>query len=220
MKQIGLGIVQYTQGADEKYPYRCTTPDGSDNDATSWKAALQPFIKSNDVFQCPDNPDKAFNDAGGAAPGPISYGPNTKPNAGTGGTTIGVFGTGCGGNGFYTASSALNDINTPATTIEVVEETYNIKNNGNFGCTDFNITDDGNFASTLFVGHTAMSNYLFCDGHVKSLRPLATVNSGNGGSGSTDTWDENGADISGGTTSGDGGNANTILTTAATMYKP
>ena len=46
LKQIGLGLLQYTQDYDQKLPI-LTTQQG-------WFGALQPYVKSTRLFQCPD----------------------------------------------------------------------------------------------------------------------------------------------------------------------
>src|SRR6188472_4028670 len=46
LKQIGLGIMQYTQDYDEKYPE--FNPSG-----LGWAAATQPYLKSTQILQCP-----------------------------------------------------------------------------------------------------------------------------------------------------------------------
>ena len=62
MKQIGLGIIQFMQDGDEMLPPRIIfLVPGQE---TSWRAILQPFIKSTAVFQCPDNPSRALPDLG------------------------------------------------------------------------------------------------------------------------------------------------------------
>lgn len=43
-------------------------------------------------------------------------------------------------------------------------------------------------SNNLFAGHVGTSNYLFCDGHVKSLRPTATTNASGSGSGTINLW--------------------------------
>jgi len=55
LKQIALGMMQYTQDYDEHFPkYR--VPAVSSNTAAvpyGWAESLQPYIKSIQVFQCP-----------------------------------------------------------------------------------------------------------------------------------------------------------------------
>lgn len=42
--------------------------------------------------------------------------------------------------------------------------------------------------SCLFAGHQKLSNFLFCDGHVKAMVPLNTIDRASGGGGSTCMW--------------------------------
>jgi len=54
LKQIGLGMLQYTQDYDEHYPmYR----PGASTAARpyGWADALQPYLKSTQIFQCPSD---------------------------------------------------------------------------------------------------------------------------------------------------------------------
>ena len=48
LKQIGLGLLQYTQDYDEKFP-----PAASSADAYGWANAVQPYVRSTQLFQCP-----------------------------------------------------------------------------------------------------------------------------------------------------------------------
>ena len=57
LKQIGLGIQQYTQDYDEKMPYSASLY-GAANFATTagsinWIAGIQPYVKSWQLFRCP-----------------------------------------------------------------------------------------------------------------------------------------------------------------------
>ena len=78
MKQIGLGVMQYTQDFDEKLPYLSPNnalanrsdmqlPDGRGfSGRWAWPLQLYPYIKSQQVFVCPSdpNPNNGFNDNG------------------------------------------------------------------------------------------------------------------------------------------------------------
>src|SRR3954470_18379090 len=48
LKQIGLGIMQYTQDYDERMPPRRTT-----NQTESFRTLVFPYIKSTQLFVCP-----------------------------------------------------------------------------------------------------------------------------------------------------------------------
>lgn len=50
MKQIGLGLMQYTQDYDELLPLYYSPNDGYN---TAWQYVVMPYIKSNQVFVCP-----------------------------------------------------------------------------------------------------------------------------------------------------------------------
>jgi prepilin-type N-terminal cleavage/methylation domain-containing protein/prepilin-type processing-associated H-X9-DG protein len=54
MKQIGLGVIQYVQDYDEKFPSVERAPDGNPLLVTS-SLILGPYIKSANVFECPDD---------------------------------------------------------------------------------------------------------------------------------------------------------------------
>jgi prepilin-type N-terminal cleavage/methylation domain-containing protein/prepilin-type processing-associated H-X9-DG protein len=62
LKQIALGVFQYTQDYDEKYPKVIVNggsgspPSGTTSTPTNpygWADALQPYLKSTQIFQCP-----------------------------------------------------------------------------------------------------------------------------------------------------------------------
>jgi prepilin-type N-terminal cleavage/methylation domain-containing protein/prepilin-type processing-associated H-X9-DG protein len=53
-KQIGLGILQYTQDYDERYPvYTYVDSAGNEPNANGWAVLIQPYVKSTQVLQCP-----------------------------------------------------------------------------------------------------------------------------------------------------------------------
>jgi prepilin-type N-terminal cleavage/methylation domain-containing protein/prepilin-type processing-associated H-X9-DG protein len=64
LKQLGLGVMQYTQDYDEKYP------GGGDNygSGIGWGGQIYPYVKSKQVYICPSD--------GGDIPPDASYGYN------------------------------------------------------------------------------------------------------------------------------------------------
>jgi prepilin-type N-terminal cleavage/methylation domain-containing protein/prepilin-type processing-associated H-X9-DG protein len=50
LKQIGLGLIQYTQDYDERLPR-----NDSARDVSTWIDNLQPYIKSDQLFICPSD---------------------------------------------------------------------------------------------------------------------------------------------------------------------
>jgi prepilin-type processing-associated H-X9-DG protein len=180
-----LGILQYTQDYDEKYPLRRFAPFGTgaaysssdpaerDYDDNSWRTVVQPYIKSTQLFACPSNPDNSkksydpeFN---------RSYAANATWIVNNGVTTeLGVFG--------QAGPVALSQVQSPSQVIAVTEIWHVpwvaviIDRNA----VAYNDSGTGGPASVtayqdvLWAGHFGRSNYLFADGHVKSLRPTQT----------------------------------------------
>jgi len=98
LKQIGLGLMQYTQDYDEKYPIQGFYPSGADqvkypNGNTSnnnWIIRIYPYVKSVQVFNCPSNSGPPWKGGSGSVsssdPNPVntvSYGMNSLLNGGT-----------------------------------------------------------------------------------------------------------------------------------------
>src|SRR5689334_25398731 len=52
-KQIGLGILQYVQDYDERYPL--SRVDNSGITRNTWYGMIQPYVKSTQLFQCPSD---------------------------------------------------------------------------------------------------------------------------------------------------------------------
>ena len=177
LKQIGLAITQYTQDYDETLPtrYNAYPPE------VSWRAMIQPYAKSKGVLQCPDNPSKDLNDLGSDGYNP-SYSV-TRYDSGSGGAFRD------GGTGLVPV--ALASLVTPATTLMVGESTaryseINIVDAAGGQQIAPGLTNNTTQSSgCIFAGHTGMTNFLFCDGHVKTMHPLATVGTDQGGSGAS-----------------------------------
>ena len=79
LKQIGLGILQYTQDFDERYP--TGTRFGTAYVGIGWIGAINPYTKSIQVFQCPSDPGPTASTlAGGIGEKrvPVSYAYSTN----------------------------------------------------------------------------------------------------------------------------------------------
>jgi len=178
-KQIGLGLLQYAQDYDERLP--CLGIGNGTIGYHSWHQMTQPYLKSIQIFVCPSNTN--------ANTGFDSFVPTeTAISADYAGVDTGNT-SGAGTNGFFqyaqAPGTALSSINNPATTLAVTEA-----NSNNSTKWEYDITDSTGItgANSLFAGHLSTSNYLFADGHVKSLRPTATIDSSSGGSASVNMW--------------------------------
>lgn len=169
--------MQYTQDYDEILPLRY----GANPPEYSWRAMVQPYIKSKAVFQCPDNPSKDLVDLGSDGYNP-SYAA-TRYDTGSGG----AFRDDANGP----APVALAAIQTPSSTLMVGESTARYS--------ELHIADPSaslespigtannttQASGCLYTGHTGMANFLFCDTHVKAMHALATVGVDQGGSGAS-----------------------------------
>jgi len=197
MRQIGLGIMQYTEDYDEKFPVGLGEGIAGGNSYIGWAGQIAPYIKNTGVFHCPDDPTPVSRTSV-----PVSYGMNYN-----------IFEIDNSGN-----ASTLSGLRAPASTVMCYEvtgvqanisttpetpgPTGQLSPTGNgypvSGTALFDTTGGGGFANaggkyatgamggrasysgyvTITPYHTDGSNYLAADGHVKWLRPSA-VSSGN-----------------------------------------
>ena len=164
LKQIGLGALQYSQDYDEKVlPMRLKFTTQA---VMPFGVLVQPYVKSTQIFKCPSNTatGNAINVADPAEFGtppliPISY----LANSGLGNDPNGP-GDAQPMNDAANSPS-LAAINSVSTTIMIMEHTTRDR-------------PDIYTATNLegIQGHLGMTNFLYMDGHVKSLRPIATAN--------------------------------------------
>jgi prepilin-type N-terminal cleavage/methylation domain-containing protein/prepilin-type processing-associated H-X9-DG protein len=203
LKQLGLGIMQYSQDYDEYNPPAAGYAGQSNWWDASWVTITQPYVKSVQIFRCPS--DTADKTKGGWVRDGISYQINAYVND----FWNGRYGaTTPGGDWIYNDWArpvSLAKINQPATTILVGE-----RHNGEMQSLGTGASGDGNgyVGSAPFTGvnwmdswfgvgeipdgtrtgtgyplrgngtstaaHNEIANYLFCDGHAKAMRPAAT----------------------------------------------
>ena len=178
LKQIGLGLIQYTQDSDETFPYSRETDTSDTIHMTCWEASIYPFVKSTGVYKCPDetySTTLANANGGSWLPAgipaiPISYVANggDADHYGAGGAGDYSFGglrpITSHRDGDSVALPSLARLAYPATTIMVGETGENRA--------DPEFWDNNN--DMLNINHTGRTNYLFCDGHVKTMIPTAT----------------------------------------------
>ena len=162
LKQLGLGMLQYTQDYDEKF---CQARNfGAGSPPLNWGQAIFPYVKSNQVFACPSNTDNP-NYMGNSSPPPspripVSYGMNFEIGAND-----------------YNGNSGMSQANIQevSTRILIGERIGPDNSEPGLMWRDWTGTQ---FRDVGFAGHLGTSNYLFADGHVKSLRPTQTVAGG------------------------------------------
>ncbi|HVK04433.1 MAG TPA: DUF1559 domain-containing protein [Armatimonadaceae bacterium] len=168
-KQMGLGVMQYSQDYDEYNP-----PVWQQDGTRPWWQKLDPYTKNRDVFVCPnDSLDRSVYGP------PVSYAFAFVPNdwgdcsnPAVGCTAIGRFGP---------AGAALPEVTSPASTILISErpvwykgwnQVWAADNYCNYG--DYLYGDGGSAAAPRVPRgsaiHSGGGNYAFCDGHAKWMK--------------------------------------------------
>jgi prepilin-type N-terminal cleavage/methylation domain-containing protein/prepilin-type processing-associated H-X9-DG protein len=167
LKQIGLGLAQYTQDYDE----RMTPVEVGTGSADTWHTLIQPYVKSAQLLSCPSNSSQSHVRSNSARPlnhyvGNGNDFNDTAPNS-----------------AFQfrrpmdlTNFESSNAISTPSLAeIQAPTQCVVIHEHNNSGWTRPFIATPTNFGLT---NHLTTTNFLFADGHVKSLKPTATVAGG------------------------------------------
>jgi prepilin-type N-terminal cleavage/methylation domain-containing protein/prepilin-type processing-associated H-X9-DG protein len=149
LRQIGTGFAMYVQDYDETYPERSGQTFGH------WGYAIQPYIKNYGLFSCPSNPANKTIATGAGIPGDpgrivCSYGMNSFIH-----------------NGVWLSMAQVAD---PADRIIISESTASWND---WAGPWWPAT---NYDASGFAGHSGSGNYLFYDGHVKSMKPTMTCN--------------------------------------------
>ncbi len=80
MKQMGLGIIQYAQDYDEKYPQGYFYKDnaGDTQGYVQWSGSVRPYLKSDQLFVCPSDPSGGLPPTNPHDP-TYSFSPSTPP---------------------------------------------------------------------------------------------------------------------------------------------
>ncbi len=168
MKQIALGIVQYTQDYDELLP---PSRNNSMGVVTPWHWLIQPYVKNLQVFKCPSNQQTGGvvnTPTGGMPLIPRSY----YSNAGYENRSLGA-----GGNRPMadTFSESLAALDAVASTILIVERNDTSASANNDKLNDSREIFDTATNRSNLTNHTGMSIYVFADGHAKAMKPTATI---------------------------------------------
>jgi prepilin-type N-terminal cleavage/methylation domain-containing protein/prepilin-type processing-associated H-X9-DG protein len=161
LKQIGLGVKQYVQDYDEKFPLQGV------NAQVGWAIAIQPYIKSTQLFQCPSE---------------------TNPPANVDPTVTASYGNAGFSDYWYNqnlSNQSEASLNFISNTLMNGDGTNGAANYGMIGtgATSLNVPADGtatgsvfnrSTASTDYAGrHLEGANFSYADGHVKWLKPQA-----------------------------------------------
>lgn len=149
LKQLGLGIAQYTQDYDEKYIVAQPTNPSSPAGGQTFVTTIQPYIKSTQVFMCPSGSmEEITAEDNLSAKDALWTGPSPPWSTAS-----------RGHYGFNTLMEdvALADVRVASETAVVIDASwYSVFSPGFIG-------DSGLDAARHFDGN----NVLFVDGHVK-----------------------------------------------------
>lgn len=166
LKQIGLGIMQYSQDYDETMPlYNLEGPP-----STGWSEGIQPYIKSLQLLQCPS--ETAGPNANPAADNV------TAPYTGLGAYTDYAYSLNMGWDLAGWGPAKLSAITQPALSVVVLD--YSTGRSRNFAYTGPKTGAGSTGLATIADGlrHLEGINYLLADGHVKWYKSNSAVQSG------------------------------------------
>lgn len=179
LKQIGLGLLQYAQDADERLPAPRssnsadpsfdpwsgeTQNDNGTAARASWRQKIYPYVKSAQLFRCPSNSaNEQVSDQGyGGVPAmPRSYLINRNIYASNQGNMM----RGIRLATLIEASTKIAVAEGPAPTSGFAG--VSVKLSG---------WSDADYRDRVFANHLGTGNFLYCDGHVKSQRASSTAN--------------------------------------------
>jgi prepilin-type N-terminal cleavage/methylation domain-containing protein/prepilin-type processing-associated H-X9-DG protein len=187
-KQLATAVLMYSQDYDEQFP------NGLQDSwwMNTWTMLVQPYVKNLQAFRCPSDSGTGLYDWAGPR---TSYGSNGIIKwDGSKNSLFGVMGLSQSWLG--TVARGQAGVNRPAETI-MLGEKFSNQNQAYFGIscvfTGVNWWDggyapgeipDGSIASTVAYPqgqngavsnkHSEMTNFAFCDGHVKAMKPVAT----------------------------------------------
>ncbi|RYG72840.1 DUF1559 domain-containing protein [bacterium] len=194
MKQFGLGMIQYSQDYDEKMVRASYgRADGSGDELSGgtgptatykWNDAIQPYIKSSQIFNCPSDTNTSRLPYIPSVPGVGIPGGGYTPNFGS--YAINCSGGGRNGPSSNGADIAQSAIAAPATTLWVadteadqrVEPAARFLGGAGSGGPDLSqgngslgrrLVGYGGQSSAIVERHLGTADILFCDGHVKAL---------------------------------------------------
>jgi len=112
VKQLCLAVTQYVQDSDEQYPTASDAPDPNRNGRRGWGGKIFSYVKSTNVYLCPDDPTTSTTnlEGGGAAEidYPVSYAYNLNEANSSGGGHDGA---------------SLSKNTAPANTVQIFEVT-------------------------------------------------------------------------------------------------
>jgi prepilin-type N-terminal cleavage/methylation domain-containing protein/prepilin-type processing-associated H-X9-DG protein len=185
LKQIMLGVIQYTQDYDERLPGIVSTST-SPTMTVPWFHKINPYVKSSQIFRCPSDTNTNARLQNGMAPAdmfPTSYAANVLTVQDPGSQPVNQAGIMLSSVVKPTTTVYLTDagsltLGDNQTTVMGIKTDASGKAVAKDGCplldTPNNRSNGGNVNDSNWCGpnprHMEMSNVGFMDGHVKALR--------------------------------------------------
>lgn len=192
-KQIALGLIQYTQDADEKFPYGNAVAANGPQQGNGWAGEIYTYVKSTGVYKCPDD-STATPTANGPRGGqrlPCSYGFNHNLSGPSGNGALASLNAPANIVMLFEVQGSQVELTDPAEADSLTGWGY-LNNSGyldNSQSTRYNnganyatgpvgsptiidtASPSANNTPTDLTGrHTDSSNWGFTDGHVKYMR--------------------------------------------------
>lgn len=167
LKQVGLGLIQYTQDYDEKFPLGFSVEGAV---TRYWPQITQPYMKSEQVFICPSASGHVYNNN------------NNDDEKGSYIANFAYFGV---GDNFTPPNSAveyvtpfvtsLSQVQAPATTVWIGDGNRKLNLGIADGSSTLNVFNNsprefGNNNERFVERHLDTVNILYTDGHVKAVK--------------------------------------------------
>ena len=165
-------------------PSRTTAPFNQ----APWHYLIQPYVKSYQLFKCPSNTASGTYFALQGTTGQTAFGVPAEGIPRSYQSNSGVGGEFTGGGADKTlrpmqidgtdGTSPIAKLNFPATTILVHEQAGGSDESFSYGPdkVDGSVAVPSGSPPQAFTNHLTTTNFLFVDGHVKSLKPSSTCN--------------------------------------------
>ena len=156
LKQIGLGVLQYTQDYDERFPLAWNSYSDATVRPRGWADAIEPYLKSEQIFKCPSASGAVSSDPSQTGYASYSYNMMLTNDA----------------NGTLNSGKSLAVLTQPTLTVLNMDDSVTSARSWEWGCkigaACTTATGGPALAKTGAAGrHLDGSNFSFCDGHVK-----------------------------------------------------
>jgi len=175
-KQIALGLLMYVQDYDERFPverepnvYNPPGPFG-----VTWRTTLQPYLKNNQIFFCPDDASNVQWCEGYLDQIQYACQQNDPQHNPEGNHLSYAY----NGQAFDVSNGIkLSTIQAPAQCLMILETRLEYPDLGPWTIPwDLSGLPGGFKGEGPFISHSGQCDFAFFDGHVKAMKLAATVN--------------------------------------------